>query len=195
MTYTDKIAHQVAELIQSEVVGFRYYKSYRQLRSSGKEVVDDIIVSVDSSRGGGAPYRLSFIFGVQHRDVERINAKAKGTKMTPYNRTVVQNSYNIAPRRDMRFDGKTVWHGIQDVSDLERIKYPICTFIQNFVLPYHERFHDLGELRRRLDAEDGWVLNFMPYEQVLAIDALQGDSVHAKEYLERLQAKVDAGYQ
>lgn len=195
MAYTSEIAHQVAELIQSEVSGFRYYKSYRQLRRPWNGIVDDIIVSVDAARGGGPPYRLSFIFGVQHRDVARIVAKALGRKLTACDRTVLQNSYNIAPKRDMRFDGKTVWHRIQDVSDLGQIKPQFCTFIQNLVLPYHERFHDLGEARRHLVANDGWVSNFAPYEQVLAIDVLQGDSVHAKEYLEGLQAKSDAGYQ
>jgi hypothetical protein len=191
MAYTDELAHNVAESTQSAVDGFRYYKSHHQFRRSEWGVVDDIVIDVTSRRGGGAPYRLSFIFGVQHRDVERIVAKAKGTKVTPWDRTILQNSYNIAPKRDMRFDGETVWSDIHDVSDLGKIKHSICTFLSQFVLSYHNRFHNIDELRERLAADDGWVLNQTPYEQVLAIDALRDDSVRAEQYLEWLQARVD----
>ncbi|MEJ2123050.1 MAG: hypothetical protein P8Z76_20630 [Alphaproteobacteria bacterium] len=194
MAYTDELAHTVAELTQSAVDGFRYYKSYHQFRRSELGVVDDIVIDVTSRRGGGAPYRLSFIFGVQYRDVEKIIAKVKGTKVTPWDRTILQNSYNIAPKRDMRFDGETVWSGIDDVSDLGKIKGSICTFLSQFVLSYHDRFHNIDELRERLAADDGWVLNQTPYEQILAIDVLRDDSVRAVQYLEWLQAKVDGGY-
>ena len=193
MAQTDEIAHVVASVVQPTLGDFRYFKSYTQARRQTDGIVDDIIFSV-TTPGSGNPYTLYLYFGVQHRNVETVVAAIHGRKLNAYARTIFQNSCNISPTRDMRFDGESAWEGLRSPSDVHEISRSLTRFIAEFVLPYHTRFHDLSVAREHLARHDGWVLNHTPYEQVLVIDALAGATDRAASYLEGLQRERAAGY-
>ena len=194
MVGTDDLAHCAADLLQADLEGFRYYKSYRQFRRRNDDTTDDVIVEVTACPGGGPPYSLAFIFGVQHHAVEKIVAEVNSEKVTPFCRTVFQSSYNISPSREMSFNGPTVWFRIKSAADLTAIQRSLQEFLHGVVVPYHRRFRDMLIAREHLGREDGWVLNHTPYEQVLVIDAIHEAGERAGSYLLELQRRADSGF-
>jgi len=192
MAHTDDIAHRVAEALASDLSDFRYTRSRTQLRKAASDYTDDMIIDVTSRTG--ASYSIAFYIGVAHAQTEKLIAELESRKVTPYDRSVFQYSVNQTNLESIGFKGTTWWHGLERDTDLSEILTGIREFVHGCALPYFEHFHELLKIRESLVTRDGLVLNQNPFKQVLAIDALLGDSQHMQNYRNQLQQEVDGGY-
>ena len=192
MSHTDEIAHRLAEILLLELPEFRYTRSRTQLRKRTEEFSDDLIIDVTTRNG--TDYSLSFYLGVAHTETEKLISKIEERKITPYDRTVFLYSVNQQNFELLDFTGDTCWCALKRDTDFSEVSSGIQRFIRECAQSYFQHFHDLLTIRASLEARDGLGQNQAPFKQVLAIDALLGDSDHIRSYLVLLQSELDGGY-
>jgi len=192
LAHTDKMAHQLASLLQPDLSGFRYTRSRTQFRKTENPFSDDLIINVTSR--SGASHSIAFYIGVAHSEVEAFVANLEGRKVSPYDRTILQYSPNVLKQAVIPFDGSVWWWGLPPGGDLAPILADVHRFVTEFALAYYSRFHDLRAIRESLVKRDGLSLNINAFKQVLAIDAVLADDEHVGTYLSLLQDEIDSGY-
>lgn len=192
MAETDNIAHRLAAYLRPCLPEFRYIRSRTQLLHADETFTDDLIISVITY--DRRSYSISFILGVRHSQIALLVAKAEDRAVDPYDRTIFQNSMNVTKQSVLPFSGPACWSGQPVTTDFSEIGSEVVDFINGCVRPYHQRFHELEEMRESLVLRDGLSLNQHPFKEVLAIDAFLSDSDHVTYYLELLQSEVQSGY-
>ncbi len=192
MAHTDQIAHRLAGYLHPFLPHFRYVRSRTQLVHTEGAFSDDIIISVITY--DRLSYSISFSLGVQHSQIASLVTNVEGRAVTPDDRTIFQFSPNVGKQSSLPFAGPTCWSGLPATTDFSLVGSEIVDFINGFALPYHQRFHNLDEMRNSLVLRDGLSLNHHPFKEVLAIDAFLSDSNHVISYLQLLQREVQSGY-
>jgi hypothetical protein len=181
-------ARRFQQLIGTELAAefagdFRFYRSRLELRRTGDDGADVIILA--GSAKWSPLISLSFYFG-RSFDLVRQIEKQLGWSGLPYH--IQQYSLNLRHMSGIGYAGRHTWDIDlrQPPSDLAR---EIKAAIQGMAFPFFERFRELSAARDAIATDDPWCFGGRGpfWRSLFLMDAALDDLAHFRKWSERLE--------